>query len=342
MTVTIHPTLPAEAELLATIQKAAFKPLYDRYRDEGNPYLRGPEDILCRLNRNYRQYTIECDGETVGGILYRLHGKRRPFDPLTEGEYYLGRIYVHPLYQNRGIAAEAIRLCEQEFPDATAYYVDFPADMDKNRRCYEKVGFADTGMETRTPGEPVIALYKKTVDPSNSKKCVRHPQVFALEASDLPAALSLIRESFATAAKKHGLTRENCPAHTSFVTSDYLERFFPLRRMYGLFAGKRMIGYMALSETSDCSCELHNLCIHPDYRGQGFGELLVAHAKAETVKLIGHPPTILCPMLTLGFIDEDKNLRNWYEKQGFVYTGNLKFDHLPFTSGYMEWKEIQT
>ena len=206
MTVTIHPTLPAEAELLATIQKAAFKPLYDRYRDEGNPYLRGPEDILCRLDRNYRQYTIECDGETVGGILYRLHGKRRPFDPLTEGEYYLGRVYVHPLYQNKGIAAEAIRLCEQEFPDATAYYVDFPADMDKNRRCYEKVGFTDTGMETRTPGEPVIALYKKTVNPSNAKECVRHPQVFALEASDLPAALPLIRESFATAAQKQQIT----------------------------------------------------------------------------------------------------------------------------------------
>ena len=171
MTVTIHPTLPAEAELLATIQKAAFKPLYDRYRDEGNPY---------------RQYTIQCDGETVGGILYRLHGKRRPFDPLTEGEYYLGRVYVHPLYQNKGIAAEAIRLCEQEFPDATAYYVDFPADMDKNRRCYEKVGFTDTGMETRTPGEPVIALYKKPVAPSHSKECVRHPQVFALRPPTSP------------------------------------------------------------------------------------------------------------------------------------------------------------
>ena len=34
--------------------------------------------------------------------------------------------------------------------------------------------------------------------------------------------------------------------------------------------------------------------------------------------------------------------QGFYEKQGFVYTGNLKFDHLPFTSGYMEWKEIQT
>lgn len=168
-----------------------------------------------------------------------------------------------------------------------------------------------------------------------------NPIIRKLKASDLPAALPLIRESFATAAKKHGLTPENCPAHTSFITMDYLKYFFPLRRMYGLFAGKRMIGYMALSETSDCSCELRNLCVHPDFRGRGFGELLVAHAKAETVRLIGHPPTIVCPMLTLGFIDEDKDLRAWYEKQGFVYTGNLKFDHLPFTCGYMEWREIQ-
>ena len=116
MTVTIHPTLPAEAELLAEIQKAAFKPLYDRYRDEGNPYLRGPEDILCRLNRSYRQYTVEVNGETVGGILYRLHGKRSPADLLQEGEYYLGRVYIHPLTKTKASPPRPFGSVSRSFP----------------------------------------------------------------------------------------------------------------------------------------------------------------------------------------------------------------------------------
>ena len=29
-------------------------------------------------------------------------------------------------------------------------------------------------------------------------------------------------------------------------------------------------------------------------------------------------------------------LKNWYISNGFVHTGTKKFDHLPFTSGYLE------
>ena len=58
MNVTIHPTLPREAELLSEIQKAAFLPQYEKIHDQGNPCLRGKEDILRRLNRQNRYYTI--------------------------------------------------------------------------------------------------------------------------------------------------------------------------------------------------------------------------------------------------------------------------------------------
>lgn len=91
-----------------------------------NPYLRGPEDILRRLNKFNRHFTVLCDEKTVGGIFYRLYGKRSPSDNIGEGEYYLARIYIHPDHQNKGIAREAILLCEKEFPDARSYFVDFP------------------------------------------------------------------------------------------------------------------------------------------------------------------------------------------------------------------------
>ena len=163
MDITIRETQGFEAEELSKIQKAAFLPLYEKYRDNGNPYLRGAEDILCRLNANNRYFTICCDGKIVGGIFYRCAGKRSPRDVLLNGEYYLARIYITPEYQSKGIARIAIHLCEKEFPDAKAFYVDFPEDMEKNRRCYEAAGFRDTGERIRVEGAPVLAVYKKLV-----------------------------------------------------------------------------------------------------------------------------------------------------------------------------------
>lgn len=163
MTISIRPTLASEAEELASVQKKAFFPLYEKYHDEGNPYLRGAEDILRRLNDSNRYFTILCDNQIVGGIFYRCSGKRPPNYILNEGDYYLCRIYIHPDYQGRGIASRAILLSEQEFTDAKVFYVDFPQDMEKNRRCYEKAGYRDTGELICMDGAPVLAMYSKIV-----------------------------------------------------------------------------------------------------------------------------------------------------------------------------------
>lgn len=163
MEVKIRNTEAFEAERLSQIQKAAFQPLYEKYRDEGSPFLQGPEDIIRRLNKDYRHFTILCDGMTVGGIFYRLRGKRSPVDVIGDGEYYLCRVYVHPDYQGRGIASKAILLCEREFPEAKAYYVDFPCDLEKNRRCYEKAGYFDTGERLAVEENLTLAFYRKDI-----------------------------------------------------------------------------------------------------------------------------------------------------------------------------------
>lgn len=163
MRISIKITVPSEAEELSQIQKAAFKPLYEKYHDEGNPFLRGAEDILRRLNNYNRYFTILCDDKIIGGVFYRLQGKRGNSEEIENGEYYLARIYIHPDYQNKGIAREAILLCEKEFPDARCYYVDFPEDLEKNRRCYQSVGYCDTGDRICAEGAPTLAVFKKTV-----------------------------------------------------------------------------------------------------------------------------------------------------------------------------------
>ena len=58
MNISIRITNPCEVEELVQIQKAAFKPLYEKYHDERNPYLHGSEDIMRRLNQFNRHYNF--------------------------------------------------------------------------------------------------------------------------------------------------------------------------------------------------------------------------------------------------------------------------------------------
>ena len=162
MNISIQATKEAEALELSNIQKAAFQPIYEQYHDEGNPYLRGVEDIANRLNSEYfRYFTIFMDEEIVGGVLYKCKG-RTPFcENLEDGHYYLQRVYIKPELQCKGIAQTAILLCETEFADAKCFLVDFPEDLIKNRRCYEKVGFVDTGKRLEVQPGLVLVCSRK-------------------------------------------------------------------------------------------------------------------------------------------------------------------------------------
>lgn len=336
MNVEIRKTVAEEAEALAQIQKAAFKPLYEKYHDEGNPFLRGPEDILRRLNKNNRHYTILCDDKMVGGIFYRCKGKRNPLAGIKEGEYYLARIYIHPDYQNQGIARQAILLCEKEFPDAESYFVDFPEDLDKNRRCYESAGFRDTGERICEEGAPALAVYQKTVKEKTSPEDVKHPFIFEIDSDELESSLDVIHRSFQTVAEEFGLTKENCPKHTSFLPLSILEAHKTRGwRMYGLYAGKKQIGHMSLSKEEESLYEIHNLAILPEYRHNGFGKMQLDYAK-ETVLSLG------ATGIRIGIIEENTVLKNWYMENGFAHVGTKKFNHLPFTSGYLEWRGEET
>lgn len=332
MSISIRITIPSEAEELSQIQKAAFKPLYDKYHDEGNPFLRGPEDILRRLNKYSRHFTILHDGKIVGGVFYRLSGKRSPSDVIGDGEYYLARIYIHPDYQNKGIAREAILLCEKEFPDARFYFVDFPENMDKNRRCYQNAGYRDTGDRICVEGAPTLAMFKKTVSEVFIPANVKLPMIYEVEKEELRECLEVIHQSFRTVAEQFGLTQENCPKHTSFIPLSFLETQMSWGwHMYALYAGKKIIGYMSLSNEGGDVFELHNLAVLPEYRHNGFGKLLLDHVK-DVVKSLGDKT------IKIGIIEKSTVLKNWYIANGFAHTGTKKFDHLPFTSGYFERK----
>ena len=108
-----------------------------------------------------------------------------------------------------------------------------------------------------------------------------------VKTSDLPECLEVIHQSFKTVADAFGLTRENCPKHTSFIPLSFLETQMNWGwHMYALYTGEKIIGYMSLSKEGEDTFELHNLAVLPEYRHNGLGKLLLDHAK-EAVRTLG-------------------------------------------------------
>ncbi len=160
--VTIRKTIKEDSKILCQIQKAAFKPLYERYHDEGNPYLRDESDILNKLSREDSiYYTIMDNEQIVGGIFYKRNCSTPFCKMLKDGEYYLCRVYIQPDVQGKHIARTAIKLCEEIFAGAAKYFVDFPEDLEINRRCYESVGYVDTGERLKVDENLVLASFVK-------------------------------------------------------------------------------------------------------------------------------------------------------------------------------------
>ena len=150
----------------------------------------------------------------------------------------------------------------------------------------------------------------------------------------LPQYAEVIRQSFATVATAFGLTQQNCPTHTSFITderlaSKYRDGYYPL----GYFTEGKIIGFVALTETGEGVYELSNLSVLPEYRHYGYGRELLDFCKEKVRELSGSK-------ITISIIEDHTVLKSWYAANGFVHTGTRKFDHFPFMVGFMEWSAV--
>lgn len=159
-----------------------------------------------------------------------------------------------------------------------------------------------------------------------------------IKKEELPECLDLIHRSFKTVADKFGFTKENCPGHNSFMPMEKLENFWNWGfKMYGLFEElgeggcNEICGYFSLSRIPEREnvIGLHNLCVMPEKRRKGYGNLLLDFAKDQARAMGGK-------IFFLDFIDEHTELKNWYLKNGFRFLGTEKYKQLPFTVGKAE------
>ncbi len=150
---------------------------------------------------------------------------------------------------------------------------------------------------------------------------------------NIPECVKVIKDSFLTVAKQFDITPKNTPRYVAFsTTSEKLsEQYENGRKMFAYFDSDKIAGFYSL-EFYDGECELNNLCVLPEYRRKGVGGELINHSFCEAEK---HG----AKKMKISIVEENSELKKWYENYGFVFTHSKKYDFFPFTCGYME-KEL--
>jgi GNAT superfamily N-acetyltransferase len=127
-----------DADRLAAISRRAFEHdvHYGAPARGGPPGYDAPEWQIRTAGEAAAYCVIEHRGDVVGGMI--VFG--------SNGDYWLGRMFVDPTAQNQGIGARAVNLLEGGFPDARRWALETPQWNTRNHRFYEKLGYARVGL----------------------------------------------------------------------------------------------------------------------------------------------------------------------------------------------------
>ena len=148
--------------------------------------------------------------------------------------------------------------------------------------------------------------------------------------SELEKCAEVIRRGFKTVADEFGLTEKNVPTNGAFIKTERLiaERAKGLLQ-YAMLAQDDIIGFVQLERAGEETFYLEKLTVVPGHRQAGCGKLLLDFA-ADRVRALGGKK------IGITIIEENERLKNWYTRHGYRHTGIKKFEHLPFTVGFME------
>jgi ribosomal protein S18 acetylase RimI-like enzyme len=135
--IVIEPAADGDAEALAEISRRAFENdvNYGRPGPGGAPGYDSP-DWQRKMIRNGRFFKVLEQNRLIGGfVLFRLE----------DGSVELGRAFIEPECQNRGIGSELLRFAESVFPDTERLVLDTPDWNLRTQHFYEKAGYLKIG-----------------------------------------------------------------------------------------------------------------------------------------------------------------------------------------------------
>jgi len=137
----------------------------------------------------------------------------------------------------------------------------------------------------------------------------------------------LLNESFADVACEFGLTMENSPTNNAFITEEKLRlQLSEKEREFFYFEENNVIiGFIAIERSSNKEniFYIEKVAVHPQYRHKGIGKQLMDFAIGRIIELKGEE-------ISIGLIEANSKLKNWYKKQSFIEIETKSYEHLPF------------
>ena len=147
-----------DAKEIHAMQIESFKELLEKYRDfDTSPGNEIAERVEARLKQDFTYYYFICVGAQKAGAIRivdkKEDGKNKRISPL----------FVLPEFQGRGIAQEAIRLCE-EIHGSKNWELDTILQEPKNCYLYEKMGYRQTGKTEVINERLTLVFYEKNIE----------------------------------------------------------------------------------------------------------------------------------------------------------------------------------
>ena len=131
----LAPATPDDADALAAVSRRAFDDdiRYGAPGPGGPPGYDSPEwQRRVMVSRGCRYYKLSLADHIVGGAIVFERGA---------GHYYLGRIYLEPAVQNRGLGRRALALLWAAVPAARVWTLETPDWNPRTQHFYERAGF---------------------------------------------------------------------------------------------------------------------------------------------------------------------------------------------------------
>lgn len=142
-----------DAAALVEVQRRTFDDDSERFAGgPGGPPGYDSVDWQVWAMRKAIYYKILDDDRLIGGIiLFDMHHRH----------FNLGRIYIDPDYQDRGIGTLALHFVEKAHPQAKRWTLDTPSWATRNHHFYEKMGYVKVGEEHLEDMALWLWLYEK-------------------------------------------------------------------------------------------------------------------------------------------------------------------------------------
>ena len=134
---------------------------------------------------------------------------------------------------------------------------------------------------------------------------------------ELKECLEIIIKTYQDRDEKLNLSNENNHRHSNMTYEELKERFDNGIKMYGYYDEEKLIAYLSLEEKEN-EIKIRDIVVLPEYQNKGIDRILLNWTKEQTIKSNKSK-------LILRFIYDNKNLKEWYEKNGFKVTEILEF-----------------